>query len=108
MPSGSSERSSCTSTFSNPLSERAFNALSWLEPTTLGTVREVDTWMTTSAPSCWRAPAPGSMSRTRPSVESEGTVVERTVKPLFCNIYVASACVMPVTSGTTFPPHSSI
>ena len=47
------------------------------------------------------------MSSTKPSVESEGTVVARTVKPLFCSRYVASDCVIPVTSGMTLPPHIS-
>ena len=108
VPSASSERWVVMVTLSSPSAASAASASARAMPVIAGTWRAVATWMTTSPPSCMRPPLPGSIRRTTPSVSSDLTWVARTAKPLDWSVLVASACVMPMTSGTTLPPQSSI
>ncbi len=80
----------------------------WVVPTTSGTTRATAMWMATSDPSGARVPTPGSVSSTVFSVSSDFTSSTVTAKPASSSVVRALAWVMPTTSGTLWPPQSSM
>lgn len=82
VPSASSDFTAWYSTLANSSASNRAAASSLVAPTTEGTVRATDTWMTTSVPASLREPADGSVSSTLPSTSSDFTCVHRTANPL--------------------------